>query len=119
MTTADTPIAPAYEAITEAHVLDCLREATIRQLAAALDAGAFRGDNTPDRFRCPDCGTASSASLIDDWRWTCTWCPAGSTTTSGQRTRLALRRAVSESYDASLRLVHDVAGPGVRKVGRP
>lgn len=109
-------IAPAYNEITEGHVLEALRDATIRQLATALDPGAFRGDNTPDRFRCPQCGSPGCASVIDAWRWSCTWCDGADTTTGGQSTRLALRSAVAHSYEASLRLVHDVAGPGLRTV---
>lgn len=111
-----TPIAPAHEAITEDHVLQALSDATIRQLARAIDPGAFRGDNDPDRFRCPQCGSPGCAAVIDGWRWSCTWCSGTDTTTGGQSTRLALRRHVAESYEASLRLVHDVAGPGLRTV---
>ena len=113
---SSTPIAPAYQSITEDDVLRCLRDADIRQLARALDPGAFKGDNGPDNFRCPSCKAPTAAQALDSFRWACTWCGPNDTTVSDQWTRLALRRMVGDSYEASLRLVHDVAGPGVRQV---
>jgi hypothetical protein len=89
--------------IGEAQVLAALAVATLRDLARALDPGAFRGDHGPHGFTCPDCGRWS-AEVIDAWRWRCPCGPHG-TTTSDQRTKLALRSAVAVSYDASRRLV--------------
>lgn len=111
-------IAPAYEAITEDHVRQALRDASIRQLATALDPGAFKGDHGPDGFACPDC-SAWAAVILDDWRWTCTWCTTHpATTVSGQSTRLGLASRVADRYDACLRLVHAIAGPGVLRTPR-
>lgn len=107
----DPTVAPAYEQITESMVLRALEEATIRQLAAALDPGAFRGDHGSDGFTCPECHRYT-AEVIDEWRWCCSWCPRHvGTTVAGQLTRLALRRHVADRYDASLRLVQTVLSP--------
>lgn len=114
-----TPIAPAYPDVSEADVLAALEGASIRDLATALDPGAFRGDHGRDGFICPDCG-GWTAVVLDVFRWECLGECAGSvpwfaptparSTVSGQRTRLALRRHVAESYPASLRLVELTRG---------
>ena len=108
---SDPRIAPAYDEIRESHVVEALEQATIRQLARALDPGAFRGDHGTDGFRCPDC-RHWNAEVLDDFRWTCPYCPGDwTTTTSTQRTKLGLRRRVEDSYEACLRLVVDVIDP--------
>lgn len=113
---SDPVIAPAHQSITESMVVQALDAATIRQLAVALDPGAFKADHGSDGFRCPDCGTWS-AVIIDAWRWTCRWCvQTRESTTGGQRTRLALRARVGESYEACVRLVQEASGPSLRPV---
>lgn len=101
-------VAPSVD-VTEAEVLDALRKASIRQLAKALDDGAFRGrTHGKTGFRCPRCHEWS-ARIISDWRWHCSQCPGSpyseGTTVEGQGTRLGLRAAVAADYGASVRLV--------------
>lgn len=105
------PIAPAYPKVTEADVLAAIDRASIRQLAQALDGGAFQGQHGRDGFRCPDAGHWS-AKILDAWRWECAQC-AGQlfTTTSGHRTRLALARHVADRFEACVSLVR-IVGKG-------
>lgn len=108
---SDPIISPAYDEVHESDVVAALEAATLRQLASALDPGAFRGDHRSDGFRCPDCGFWN-AVVLDDFRWTCPQCPDDWTSTvSAQRTKLALRAHVARRYDACLRLVVDVVDP--------
>lgn len=109
---ADTTILPDRR-VTETDVVAALESATLRQLATALDPGAFQGDHGPDGFTCPDCHRWT-AEVLDTFRWVCRACQddramAGpwqpSSTTSDQRTRLALVYAVGSSYLAASRLV--------------
>lgn len=114
MNATDPQVAPAYETVTESMVLRALKQATIRDLARALDPGAFKGDHGHDGFTCPRCHRYS-AVVIDAFRWCCSWCSRDvGTTTGGQLTRLALRRHVADRYDASLRLVQSVHAESTR-----
>lgn len=108
----DPIISPAYNDIRESDVVQALEQASLRELARALDPGAFRGDHKDDGFRCPDCGFWN-AVVLDEFRWTCPWCPGvdRTTTTSSQRTKIALRARVADNYEACLRLVVDVIDP--------
>ena len=107
-------IAPSTT-VTEKQVVAALGSASIRQLAAALDPGAFKGEHGRDGFTCPDCDSWS-ARILDGWRWECVGSctdlsaffqpsPPKRTTTAGQRTRLGLAHRVADRFDACVRLV--------------
>lgn len=88
--------------ITEADVVRAIKTASIRQLANALDEGAFLRDHGPDGFICPDCGRWA-AEVVDPCRWMCDACGRHST-------RLALRNRVADDAFACLRLVRTILG---------
>ena len=71
--TADRPWSAAHPALTETDVRDRVMAATIRELARAIDPGAFHGDHGTAGFACPRCeqwaAEITSASL-----WYCAAC---------------------------------------------
>jgi len=68
------PWSEAFPDLDEATVRHSVTEASIRDLARALDAGAFHGDHGNDGFVCPRCGMWS-AEITSPSLWYCSMCP--------------------------------------------
>ena len=71
--TAPRPWSEAFRDVDERQVLGAITAASLRDLARALDEGAFRGDRAPDRFVCPRC-ERGRAEVVSEALWFCATC---------------------------------------------